>query len=111
MTAIISPQLTRMKERLDELRIPVGTFALVLGITPSGLTQALRGVYRLSAEREKQCAEISLLLLELDAALRPARISSDPNDLAMIVEHLRKHGIDPNAVREAMTRLFGGAAA
>ena len=106
MTPIIPIQLTRAQERLAALKIPLSIFAQAIGLTPSALSQATRGVFRLSAGKEREVAEVSLMLVELNDALRPVEISRDPDNLRVVVQHIQKHGVDPQAVREAMSRLF-----
>lgn len=105
-----SAQMIRVRERLDSLGMSATVLAKIVGVTPSAMNQAMRGVINLDGENEAEAAEVSLLLVVLAGAMAPVRLPiTEPDALRTIIDFVRTHDISADKVRKNISEIFGAA--
>jgi hypothetical protein len=78
-------------------------------MTPSALSQALRGIFVLEPHREAEVAATSKLIAELADAAYPLRLPLDDVEASKhLLNFVRANGVDPESVRVAIASVFGG---
>ena len=74
---IVSPQVQRVKARLDALGVSAATLCVLCGVSPSQFSNALRGIKPLDGQAEFRLATMSLRLTELSESVAPLKLPSD----------------------------------
>jgi len=104
--SMVSPSLERVTNRTDALGISRATLATVCGLKPATLSNMLRGIKN-DGEAEYKLATTSLLLVELADAVSPLLLPNDPVNLSRLLNHVRERGVTADAIRGAITSVFG----
>jgi hypothetical protein len=107
----LTTTMSRVKQRTDALKlsakIPARNIALTANISPAVFSNALIGTTYIGAEKEMRLAEITLKLQELEDAIAPLCLPADPERLREILEFVKEHSIQPDAIRASIQSLFG----
>ena len=101
-----STQISRVKQRIEDLGLSGSVFARVCGITPSAFSQAQRGIIQLSGPVEKTLADASVRLTEISAAIRPLSLPEAAHDLKMILDYVAQHPDAIEALGAAVSGIF-----
>lgn len=104
MSTTTSTQLNRIRQRLDDMNLAVGTFARACGFSPSALSQAMRGGMGLTGPSEAKLAEASALLYDVSLAIYPLALPGNAHDLQMILEQVKENELI--ALREIRNKVF-----
>jgi hypothetical protein len=103
-----STQIVRVQQRITDLGLPASTFARVCGLTPSALSQAMRGVIQLSGPVEKKLADASVRLTQIENAIRPLALPVHADMLKQILEHVEKNPESVAALGTVIRGIFNG---
>jgi hypothetical protein len=102
--------MTRIKQRLESIEgLSAAGLSRLVGVSPSTMSAAFRGLTRLTDEKLELCASVTLRIISLQDALRPCRLPSDVDSLAALLEFVEQNGISDDDVREAIGKVFGCA--
>jgi hypothetical protein len=105
--------MARIRSRADDLKtsakISARQLAVLVDLSPTVLGNAFSGVTYIGAEKERKLSDITLLLVELESAIRPLRLPEKNDDLRALLDYIRDNKIEPYKVRESMQMLFGVA--
>jgi hypothetical protein len=110
---MLTTTMCRVIERTNDLKvsakISARQLAVLVGMSPTVLHNAFSGVTYIGAEKEQELSETTLLLVELELAVRPLRLPEKTDDLRSLIDYVRENKIEPDKVRESMQMLFGVA--
>jgi hypothetical protein len=102
--------MTRLKQRLDSIEgLSAAGLSRLIGVSPSTMSSAFRGLTRLEDSKLELCAKVTLRLVSLQDALKPCRLPSDIDALAALLEFVEQNGIADEDVRQAISKVFGVA--
>jgi len=104
-----STQLNRIRQRLDDLDLAVGTFARACGFSPSALSQAMRGSMNLTGESEAALATASARLTEIAVAIRPLSLPPNADDLRVILEHVAAYPDSIGELGASINKVFNSS--
>jgi hypothetical protein len=106
----VSSNMNRVKDRIAAIDgFSAAILSRLVGVSPSTISAALRGVTSLPAAKEELCVKLTLRIISLQDALRPCRLPSDVDQLAALLEFVEQNEISDEAVREAISKVFGCA--
>jgi len=109
---MITTTMARTIERMDSLRVSMKLsarqLAVLVGMSPTVLGNAVSGVTYLGVDKERELSEVTLLLMTLGESCRPLRLPEKPDDLRKLLDYVRDHQVQPEQVRAAIQNLFGG---
>jgi hypothetical protein len=107
----LTTTMARVRSRADDLKvsakISARQLAVLVGMSPTVLGNAFSGVTYIGAEKERELSDTTLLLVELELALKPCRLPEKNDDLRALLDYVRENKTEPTRVREAMHSLFG----
>jgi hypothetical protein len=107
----LTTTMARVRSRTEDLKvsakISARQLAVLVDLSPTVLGNAFSGVTYVGAEKESELSEVTLLLVELELAVKPLRLPEKTDDLRSLLDHVRENHIEPDKVREAMQMLFG----
>jgi hypothetical protein len=102
-----STQLTRVRQRLDDLNLAASTFAKACGISAATLSTVMSGGTNLSGPLEARLAENSVALVELSDAIAPLALPKHADGLRLLLEHVKKNPDSIAELRTAISKVFG----
>jgi hypothetical protein len=109
----ITTTMARVKTRTDALKLsmkmPARNIALIAEISPAVFSNGLLGTTYLGSEVEMKLSEITLKLMELEDAVRPLALPTDPDRLRQILNYVNENKIAAEDIRAAVHSLFGVA--
>ena len=107
----LTTTMARVRTRAEDLKasakISARQLAVLVDLSPTVLGNAFSGVTYLGSEREMELSEVTLLLTELELAVRPFRLPEKTDELRKLIDHIREQKIAPDSVRESVQTLFG----
>jgi DNA-binding transcriptional regulator YdaS (Cro superfamily) len=104
----VSANMIRVKGRIASIDgFSAAILARLIGVSPSTMSAALRGVTALPPAKEELCVKLTLRIISLQDALKPCRLPSDVDQLAALLEFVEQNGISDEDVREAISKVFG----
>jgi hypothetical protein len=107
----LTSTMARVRSRADDLKIcakiSARQLAVLTDLSPTVLGNAFSGVTYIGSEKEAELSDLTLLLVELELAMRPLRLPEKTDDLRRLLDYVREHRIEPDRVREAIQNLFG----
>ena len=108
-----SSTMARIRSRADDLKVSANIsarqLAVLVGMSPTVLGNAFSGVTYIGSEKEQALSEITLLLTELELAVRPLRLPEKVDHLRQLIDYIREHKIDSDHVRASVQNMFGVA--
>ena len=103
--------MRRVKSRAEalklSLKLPARNIALIADISPAVFSNALIGTTYIGAEKEMRLAEITLSLQELEDAVSPLALPTDPERLRAILNFVKEHQVEASSISVAVQALFG----
>jgi hypothetical protein len=107
----LTTTMSRVKVRADALKLsmklPARNIALLADLSPAVFSNGLLGTTYLGAETEMKLSEITLKLQELEDAVYPLVLPTDPERLRKILNYVKDHQTETDSVRVAVQSLFG----
>jgi hypothetical protein len=107
----LTTTMARVRTRAEDLKVSAKVsarqLAVLVDMSPTVLGNAFSGVTYIGAEKESELAEVTLLLVELELAVRPLRLPDDTDNLRTLVDYVRAHKVAPDHVRASVQQMFG----
>jgi hypothetical protein len=107
LTTTMARVISRAADLKVSAKISARQLAVLVGLSPTVLGNAFSDVTYIGTEKESKLAEITLLLVELELAVRPLRLPEKTDDLRALINHVREHKIEPDHVRASVQTMFG----
>src|SRR6266481_966232 len=104
---MLSITLSRAKFQQGQAGLSAATLAKLCDIAPSTLSAAYREQVYLGSEKEAELLTTALRVQELQEALKPFREPTNVDDLRRILDFIAENNIEPEAIRAALTSVFG----
>jgi hypothetical protein len=109
----LTTTMARVRTRAEDLKatakISARQLAVLVDMSPTVLGNAFSGVTYIGAEKEEELSEVTLLLTELELAVRPLRLPEKVDHLRQLIDYVREHKIDSDNVRASVQAMFGAA--
>jgi len=99
---MISIALQQAKHRADKLGLSTALLAKLIGVSPTSLSNAFRGVGQLPSEKESDLGVKTRILEKFHNALLPFRL---PQDI-LLLDELTVSEVTPEEVAAFVKRIF-----